>query len=516
LRLLLSGLWTRDRPFQHGEFDALTRLDTFLTSTSGLRVRVACPSQEFSNEEMSEGVGRWFSCVRGMWESLSPAIEPGLVVIMLQAPPVDERILTYLLAAVRRSRSLPANFAARQALLSIPDFRNVHLSEKVLQAPGLLDAIRDTLTSAKRNGHSIEGLSCFASSDRMAQLATTLGLDLLETPPETLKWGTKEGSRAIFRAANVPHPAGTYTAERSLSQLSATLTGLDPGNGPAKWLLKLNDGYGSGHGNALLEYGRGSRPESASDFVARLHPVAPRVSREQFIQRLSAVGAIIEEFLSAPLAGEIRYPSALGHIGHVPHTVAILGAHDQVIGTEQDFIGCSFPADPHYRAEVLALTQRILLSLQRKGVRGHVGVDFIARANPERKNSWTVHATEINLRQTGSTHPNRTVRALVDAIWRPDGSLYGRAGEVCYTGTDGLISEQYRGISADRLITALSKSPTLGYDPQLTRGVMPHLWTTLEPFGKVGATFIGRSLADCAGLQDEFTALLESLGGERP
>ena len=50
---------------------SLDRLDRTLATRRGLRLRIVCPSQEFSDAEMSLGTGRWRSCVRGLWELLS-------------------------------------------------------------------------------------------------------------------------------------------------------------------------------------------------------------------------------------------------------------------------------------------------------------------------------------------------------------------------------------------------------------------------------------------------------------
>jgi len=104
------------------------------------------------------------------------------------------------------------------------------------------------------------------------------------------------------------------------------------------------------------------------------------------------------------------------------------------------------------------------------------------------------------------------VRALVQGQWEDDGRLTDAHGrDVVYTGTDGLISGRYRGVPARSFVAALRAAPGLSYDAGHVRGVVPHLWTALEPHGKIGATFIGRCAAECDDLQNQFVTLLDRL-----
>lgn len=494
---------------------SLERLDNFLAANPDFYIRVACPSQEFGDHEMSQGVGRWFSCVRGLWESLSLAIEPRLALVMLQAPPVDDEVMRYMFDLLAVGRNVPIDDHSRHALINLPDYRSCHLSEKFLQAPDLLGLVRSVLGRARRRGQAVQGLSCFASSHRMVRLAEILELDLLETPPETLIWGTKAGGRQIFRQAAVGHPAGTYAAERSLERLAETLVTLATDEGTGRWLLKLNEEFGSGHGNAVIRIGSLGIDDVIAVLERDLSPVCPDVSRLEFLSHVTTMGAVAEKYLEPVRGGKVSFPSAVGYLvrrADARIDIEILGTHEQMIGSNHDFIGCSFPANSAYRQELLRITRQVLRQLAKVGVWGHVGVDFVARSGPGGVGPWMLDATEINLRQTGSTHPNRTVRAVVDGQWRADGSLLDQAAqEIVYTGTDGLISDSYRGIPARSLVAALRIEPSLSFDAMRTRGVVPHLWTTLEPFGKIGATVIGRSVDECAELQGQFISLLDRL-----
>lgn len=499
---------------------SLERLNSYLADHPELRIRIACPSQEFSLEEMSLGTGRWFAGIRGIWESLSLALERDVALIMVQAPPVPEVVMDYLFGITARARSEPGDRAAmhadlvgRHAMVNIEDSRACHLSEKLLDKPDILSQIRRLLAGSRRHGHVVQGLSGYASSERLAQLADVLGVELLETPPSTLCWGTKAGSRRVFRDADVIHPAGTYEVERDITRLAAEIVRLRGTHGAA-WMVKLNEGLGSGHGNAVFAATSGSLDEVAAALRSELRPACPDVPLPEYLRQLNHSGAIVEEYIRPVPGGDIRFPSALGYLGVRPDGSRyheVLGTHEQIVGPQGDFMGSTFPASSHYRFDVLRNTELIMTNLASRGVRGHVGVDFIAR-QARGASGWTIYATEINLRQTGTTHPNRTVRAVVDGEWLADGTLVDRSGrEVVYRSTDALISERYCGISAQRLIKAMRSEGEIGYDPALGRGVVPHLWTTLEPFGKLGATVIGHSAAECAAREQAFVSLLDLL-----
>jgi hypothetical protein len=472
---------------------------------------------------MEFGTGRWLSCVRGLWESLCLATEPDLAIIMVQAPPVPDEVIGYLLevAAIAhypgsKANILP-NLAHRHTLVNIDDHRDVHLSEKLLHQPVIVDQIRRVIAEARSRGQVVQGLSSYASSDRVFELAVSLGTDLLETPPGTLIWGTKAGSRQVFREAGVRHPIGTYEAQGSPDGLADRVVRLSRESGRGLWIVKLDSGFGSGHGNAILDVAKLAVGPGRAALADCLVPCSPEVSRAQFAAQLVEVGAIAEEYIRPAPGRQIRYPSALGYIAHGRDGsmyCQVLGTHEQMIGPHQDFVGCSFPALQAYRPRLLADSRRLLTTLAALGVRGHVGIDFIASSSMDGPDGWAIAATEINLRQTGSTHPHRTVRALVTGRWLPDGRLLGQDGrEVVYTATDGLISDRYRGISAERLVAALRADRDLTFDPVATRGVVPHLWTSLEPFGKIGATIIGRSLDECAVAEHRFSSLLDRLAG---
>jgi hypothetical protein len=492
---------------------SLDRLDCVLAQRDGLRLRIVCPSQEFAAEEMSFGVGRWLSCSRGVWESLTLGTERDRAVVMLQAPSLGDGVLDYLFGLLSGQ---PENGRTRHAIIEIDDERNVHLSEKILSRAPLLARLRSTVEAAREHGHVVEGLSCYASSPRMATLAHELGTELMDADPTLLIWGTKAGSRQVFRATGTPHPAGSYRPDATAAAVAETLGDLASRFGHGMWMIKADHGFGSGHGNAIIDTGSSPAPIAAGALARGLRPCAGQIPAEDYVKRIAITGAVIERVITGQPGSSLSYPSALAYLrrgGDGRVNVHFLGVHDQIVGRSGDYAGCRFPADSSYRAAVTREARKVFAHLAGIGVTGHAGVDFVAIApasaggDPAR-----IYATEINLRQTGSTHPHRTVRAVLQGTWEADGSLVDRGGrEIFYKGTDGIISARYVGICTTLLLDRLHKSPRLTFDSRTRRGAIPHLWSSLERCGKIGATFIGSSAAECDMLEAEFIALLDDI-----
>lgn len=490
----------------------LDQLDRVLVGRKHLRLRVVCPSQEFAAAEMAFGVCRWLSCSRGIWESLMLGTERDLAVIMLQAPRIGSSVVDYLFTL------LPAHARdsqSRHALIEIDDARDIHLSEKILARTSLIARLRSTLELAREHGHHVEGLSCYSSSLRMAKLADRLGADLIDAYPALLTWGTKSGSRQVFHQTGVRHPLGSYHPEKTLASLAATLNDLTRRFGHGRWMVKADHGFGSGHGNAIIDTTDLASPLTASVLTEALRLCSGQVSGADYVAQITSVGAIAEQVISSGPNDTLHYPSALGYLrrdqdGHVD--VMFLGVHDQVLGSSGDYVGCRFPASPAYRIIVAEAAGKVLTHLAVLGVTGHVGIDFIAVVSAASAAPDGIYATEINLRQTGTTHPHRIVRAAVPGDWNSSGTLIDRSGrEVCYKGTDGIISPRYIGVSSATLVERLQLSPHIAFNQQTRHGVIPHLWPSLERCGKIGATFIGASTAECDVLESDFIALLEDL-----
>ncbi|EFC78953.1 peptide ligase PGM1-related protein [Parafrankia sp. EUN1f] len=495
----------------HGR-DQLIEFETVVRDNKNLRWRISCPSQEFADAEMRHGVGRWHSCVRGLWESLSLAREDDLALIMIQAPPVPDPVLAYLFSLAPSGTHALAP-ERRHAMISIADTRDVHLSQKIMDQPDLLSQLRSLVERLRAAGNPPEGLSCYASSPQMTRLCEELNLPLLETASRLTALGGKAQARQIFRDLGVPHPVGTYSADRDSRDLAGSFRRLREKHASQHWLIKIDSGFGSGHGIARLGTDSSATVPVPDLNPAAVRPFTPSVSGSEFLRHVADRGAVIEMFVGPPEGDAPANPSVLGYIG--ADGAQVLGTHDQIIGDTLSFAGCRFPAAEEYRPAILEYAVAVFDELARRGARGHVGVDFLAFRDSDGEHEWRVFALEINLRQTGTTHPNRTARALVSGEWTEAGELLADDGsQRYYWASDDLGSPTFSGISPTTLIEELQARPELHYDATRGVGVVPHLWTTLAPFGKIGATVIAESHERCGELLGELVALLERLSLE--
>jgi hypothetical protein len=201
------------------------------------------------------------------------------------------------------------------------------------------------------------------------------------------------------------------------------------------------------------------------------------------------MGAVVEAFIEG---AEKRSPSAQFRID--PRgTIQILSTHDQCLGGPggQVFLGCRFPADPAYRLAIQAEAAKVAAPLRAAGVLGRVGVDFVTvRA----EDGWHSYAIEINIRKGGTTHPYLMLQFLTGGACDPaTGRFLTPSGqERCYTATDNLESENYRGITPPDLMD-IAILNGLHYDGTAQEGVVFHLIGALSEFGKLGLVCVGRT-----------------------
>jgi pheganomycin biosynthesis PGM1-like protein len=170
---------------------------------------------------------------------------------------------------------------------------------------------------------------------------------------------------------------------------------------------------------------------------------------------------------------------------------SIISTHDQLLGgpSGQIYLGCTFPADTAYSADVHDAGLRVARQLASEGVIGRLGVDFVS---VRRRDRWETTAIEINLRKGGTTHPFLMLQYLTDGAYDPEATTYrtatGRA--CCYYASDNLQSSAYVGLTPDDLIE-IAVDNDLHFDAAAQQGVVFHLIGALSEVGKVGTCCIG-------------------------
>jgi hypothetical protein len=407
---------------------------------------------------------------------------PRTRVIYVTSTPIAEPIIDYYLHLLP---GIPGQHARKRLeLFSCYDRSDAPLTAKILARPRLIQTIRESIPDP-----DAAHITFFTVTPLEKKLALKLGLPIYGCDPDLARWGSKSGSRKIFKEAGIDLPEGfedlgdTEDVVEALTQLKAMKPKL------RRAVVKLNEGF-SGEGNALFDFT--GAPESGLKLWIRerlphLGFEAQGMTLDAFAEKISLMGAIAEEFIEGKTK---RSPSSQFRVDPTGN-LEIISTHDQVLGggNAQVFLGCRFPADAAYRLDVQDLGLRAGQALAAKGVLGRFGVDFISV--PE-KGGWRHYAIEINLRKGGTTHPFLMLQFLTAGSYdRRTGLFFSASGKPCfYYASDNLHEERYRGLTPSDLID-IAATKGLHFNAATQEGVVFHLIGALSEFGKLGVLAIG-------------------------
>jgi len=473
------------------------------------------PSLSLDQEELQkiEGVTHY---EERLLFSLIRLRNPNTRLVYVTSQPLHPSIVDYYLELLP---GIPSSHAReRLTLFAAYDGSRKPLSQKLLERPRLLERLRKALDPQRAY------MTCYNSTPWERDLSLALGLPLLALDPDLLHWGTKSGSREIFKRCGIPHPLGSELVfdPADLATAVATVWEQDPSLG--RMVIKLNEGF-SGEGNALLDLrrlaavapgtaGHGDRVRAIAAAFSTLSFQCQTETWPHFANKISVLGAIAEAFIEGDRKAS---PSVQGQITPLG-AVEILSTHDQELGGPdgQIFLGCSFPARPDYRLEIQAMGQRIGEELARQGALERYGVDFIAvaKGDPEAP-EWDLQAIEINLRKGGTTHPLMAMKMLTEGHFHPtDGLFYTKQEQIrYYRASDNLQKPHYRGLLPSDLMDIIV-TRRLHFNSISGVGAAFHLMGSLSEYGKVGLTCIGTSPDHAREIYDQVvTALDESTGG---
>ena len=363
------------------------------------------------------------------------------------------------------------------------------LAEKLLERPRLLQRIRQSLRLER------SFISCFNVGALERDLSEALQLPLLGTDPALAWWGTKAGSRELFRRCALPHPDGSPLVQSfsDLVEACLELVGRQPRLKRA--VVKLNEGF-SGEGNGPLELDALQLEDcSESERRSRLQVALERLPMPASDWRalLHQQGALVEAWLSG--GEELSSPSVQGMI-HPGGRVEVLSTHEQLLGgpSGQTYLGCQFPAREAYRRDLQRWGQAVGAELAGLGALDHFSVDGLARRIG---GDWDLQAIEVNLRKGGTTHPMQALRYLSNgSLCQDSGRFLSPTGsELHYKATDNLSDPRMQGLLPMDLIDLVAGAG-LHYDALSESGSVFHLLGCLSEHGKLGMTCIGRSAAE--------------------
>jgi hypothetical protein len=126
--------------------------------------------------------------------------KPKVRLVYVTSVPLDPAIIEYYWKLL--PERIPYSEITKRIIpLSVHDDSPRPLSQKILEKPRLIQRIKKLI----RNSESA-CITCFNSTKYELELSEKLGIPLLATNPDTISWGTKQGSHAIFNEAQISHP----------------------------------------------------------------------------------------------------------------------------------------------------------------------------------------------------------------------------------------------------------------------------------------------------------------------
>jgi hypothetical protein len=223
---------------------------------------------------------------------------PRTQVIYVTSTPISDTIIDYYLHLLP---GIPGSHArSRLMLVSCNDASPVPLTRKVLARPRLLERIRRAIPDSA-SAH----MTCFTVTELERKLSLVLDLPIYGCDPSLQGWGSKSGSRKIFREAEIDLPFGfeDLTNAADIADALAELKRKKPKL--SKAVVKLNEGF-SGEGNALFDFTGGPGDRSLLPWVRSRLPSLAFEARgmtwDLYQDKLRAMGGIVEEFV----AGNIK------------------------------------------------------------------------------------------------------------------------------------------------------------------------------------------------------------------
>ncbi|HRK73988.1 MAG TPA: peptide ligase PGM1-related protein [Rhodothermales bacterium] len=411
---------------------------------------------------------------------------PRTHIVYLTSTPLDPVIVDYYLHLLPGITGWHAR--QRLTLLSCYDASLKSLTEKILERPLLMERIRQCIP----HGHAAH-IAAFNVTPFERTLSVRLGVPLYGCDPELMFWGSKSGSRMVFREAGVDMPPGFENLRSEADVIEAIVEIKRQLPETRKMVVKMNEGF-SGEGNAIVRLEQAPSDTSLKQWLENYMPkhlkmVAPHLDYSAYMAKISELGGIVETFVEGEVKNSPSVQCRINPLGEVE----VVSTHDQVLdaATGQIFLGAKFPADPEYSREIAQNGLAIGKVLQSKNVMGRFAVDFIS---VKQGDHWKHFAIEINLRKGGTTHPYLMLQFLTDGRYNPHTGLYETLNgqNRFYFATDNLKFPHYKGITPPDLID-LAMCENLHYESTDQEGVVFHLIGALSEFGKLGVVSIGRT-----------------------
>eukprot|EP01080_Neovahlkampfia_damariscottae_P004611 gene4611-7993_t len=415
---------------------------------------------------------------------------PKIRVCFLSSMPIDDSIVEYYWKLCSTDVSFE-DFKSRLCLLSPIDSKSISLVEKILLRPLLMQKMKKFIRNPER--------SCIVSnisSNFELELAKKMNVVFLGFDPQYSFYGTKQGSKEIFKKANLPFPDATPLCKDENLFFEETLKLIER-NPKAKMLVvKLNDSFsGKGNANLTLHHFKQFMKENLI-FKKKRDRLLDQLKLEikqmrfphganwdTFRERIPDMGMITEVFIDCN-----ESPSGQGYVEK--GKVSVISTHDQILDGEV-YIGCIFPCEQKFRKKVIEYTEKIGQVFESLEIYGNFGVDYLAAEDGE------LYALEINLRITGTTHPNMTMRLLIKGDYdEKTGEFTSQSGKKkYYIASDNVVDESFINFIPSDVINILENSEH-HFNRKTETGSILHLVGAVSEHGKFGVTCIHNSVEE--------------------
>lgn len=420
---------------------------------------------------------------RFLFLMLAAVKNPGTRVIYVTSQPILPRLVHYYMSLMPGSH--PSGLEERVQLVSAGDGSPRPLIDKILERPLLVQRLKALAATSP-----FRVLFPFNTTPKEVLLGNLLDTPVYGPDPTLAHLGSKSGSRQAFAEAGVQHPSGAEGVF-GIDDVIGALENLRVANPGLKAAMVKLDDLAGGLGNALVRLEGVDSKSGLRRRVAELEVEDQEGTSEEFLAALARRGGIVEERIEGE---DIRSPSVQLRANPL-RQVEVLSTHDQVLGgaTGQTFLGCTFPADSGYGAQIAELGAEIGQHLANQGVIGRFGIDFVVvKQNCE----WRPYAIEINLRNGGTTHPMLTLGALTDGEFDPTSNTFPvDGGERFYVATDHLEDDSYRALTTDDVLDRVGDL-RLAWNEETKTGIALHLVSAVAVAGRLGVTAVGTSHQD--------------------
>lgn len=431
------------------------------------RLALAVPSVSLDTEGMAVPEGMVHYEERMLY-LLNMLRHPHCSLALCTSYPIPDSLISYYLHFLP---GVPYSHAhSRLKLFSTHDWRDVPLTQKILERPNLLERLRRHVA-----GHPNAYLTCYQSSSLEMQLAVELDIPILGTDPRHLVFGSKSKARSLFEACRIACPAGRANL-RTAEEIAEAILEL---KAHRQVIIKQNHGV-SGLGNAVLPL----EDVEIEDGVAGVLRALPGQARcevpwEQFLRRFQRVGGVVEAFIedATPVSVQLRTAP--------DGDVQLVGTHEEFYDSRGIYVGCRLPVREQLRPALHLAGLAMGRLMAAEGVTGRFDVDFLALPGQ-------LLGLDVNLRKGNTTYPLRTMNLLAGGSYDPETGLFRTArGETrAYISTDKLTSPLLQGLLPEDLID-IATYQGLHYATSSHTGAVFHMLGGLSRYGRVGVTCIG-------------------------